>query len=72
MDWVEKFGEIYANLGDSIDLSEINCIEKKFRMLSLTHYDNKGGAIYSTRSQSEWKFIIPESIGDRLYKEICK
>jgi hypothetical protein len=72
MDWVIKFGETYANLDDSIDLSAIDCIEKTFRMLSLTHYDNKGGTIYSTSSPSEWKFIIPESIGERLHKEICK
>jgi hypothetical protein len=72
MDMVEKFGGIYSNLGESIDLSEINCIEKTVRTLSLTHYDNAGGTIYSTSSPSGWKFIIPASIGERLYRNICK
>jgi hypothetical protein len=72
MDWVGDFGKKYENLSHSIDLTEINCIEKTIHSLSATHYDNKGGAIYSDSSPTKLFFIIPESVGENLYKEVCK
>lgn len=71
-DYVEKLGKKYENLSLSIVLWEINCIEKKSRFLSSISYDNKGGVIYSSIFPPEWSFIIPESMGEILYKEICK
>jgi hypothetical protein len=72
LDKVGKFGKEYENLSHTIFLWEINCSEKKDRGLSLTHYDHKGSAIHSIRSPSEWSFITPESIGEIMYKEVCK
>lgn len=71
-DMVVSFGPSYKNLSFSMCLYEINCIEKMARILSLTYYDNKGGLIHTISSSSEWTFIIPESIDESLYKEICK
>jgi len=70
--WVGKGGKKYENLSQSIILSEINCIEKKVRDMSVTSYDNRGDIIDSSNSPSEWNFIVPESNGENLYKEVCK
>jgi hypothetical protein len=69
---VGNLGKKYENLSYSIILNEINCIEKMFRLKSRIDYDNKGGVIYSSSFPLEWNFIIPGSIGETLYEEICK
>lgn len=72
MDMVVRFGPSYKNLSFSMCLYEINCIEKKARILSLAHYDDKRDVIHTTSFQGEWTFIIPESVVENLYEEICK
>jgi hypothetical protein len=73
---IEKSGKQYENLNHSINLWEINCSERKFDLPKLTYYDNKGDLIESLspppNSPQKWIFIIPESIGELLYKEVCK
>ena len=69
---VRNLGNKYENVSYYINLNEINCLEKEYRSLSRNFYDNKGEMIISTSPPSEWKFIIPESIGENLYKEVCK
>jgi len=68
---VGKFGGKYENLSHSIDLREINCVEETVRSLSTISYDNKGGVIYSSSSPSNWG-LIPASMGESLYKAVCK
>ena len=72
MSWVGKFGKEYENLSFSINLSEINCAEKKLRKLSSTEYDHKGSLIDSSSLPSNWIFIVPESIAESLYEKVCK
>jgi len=72
IDNVGELGKRYENLSHCIVLREINCLEKTFRHLSLTYYDNKGGVIYFSTSPSELGFIVPESMAEVLYKEVCK
>jgi len=73
MDMVRRLGKKYENVSHLINLWEINCLEKKNRQLMVTSYDNKGGVIDSeTNPSAEWDFIISESLGDELYKEVCK
>ena len=69
---VGKIGKKFENLSFSIHLSEINCAEKRHHLLTSTDYDNKGSVIHSDHSPSDWQFIVPESIGELLYKEVCK
>jgi hypothetical protein len=45
IDWVGSVRKEYENLSYSIDLWEINCIEKRNRLLSWTAYDIKGNVI---------------------------
>jgi len=72
LSWVKDSGKKYENLSHTIYLQEINCAEKKLRRLSESSYDNMGNVIYSFSSLSEWDFIIPDSTGEILYKEVCK
>jgi hypothetical protein len=70
--YVRALGKKYENLSQSRNLVEINCLEKKTRRLSTTYYDKNGEVLYSDDSPTEWIFIIPESMGESLYKEVCK
>lgn len=69
---VKKIGEEYKDLSYSINLEEYHCTEKKRRILSLTQYSSGGGIILSDDSLGEWSFIVPGSIGDAVFKEVCK
>ena len=70
--WEEGSGKKFENLNQSRILYEINCLEKKFRRISETLYDNKMELIHSNSSPSKWEFIVPESIIEALHKEVCK
>jgi hypothetical protein len=78
IDVVEDLGKIFENSSHIINLWEINCLERTCRLLSLTYYDKKGGVIYSKskltseRDLIEWDYIIPGTMADSLYKEVCK
>jgi len=69
---VGKFGKEYENLSYSKQFLEINCSERKNRGLSLINHDNKGNVIESTSSPSDWNYVTPGSLGESLYKEVCK
>jgi hypothetical protein len=75
---VEGLGEKYKNLSHSITLWQINCADKKFRFLSLTHYSKENSPIYSWKllyssdSSTEWTSFTPGSLGEGLYKAVCK
>lgn len=75
---VEELGEKYKNLSHLITSWEINCAEKKFRFLALTYYSKEKKVIYSWKllysvgSSEEWSPFITGSLGERLFKEVCK
>lgn len=69
---VNRLGKEYENVSHIMHLIEINCLERKSRHLKITYYDNKGGVIFSSNAQGEYEFITPESMGENLYKEVCK
>ena len=76
MFWVshmERFGEKFYDLNNSIILHEINCLEKKYRNPSGVFYDNKREPIHSLDgTSSEWHFFVPDTVAESLYKEVCK
>ena len=75
---VEGLGEKYKNLSHSITLWQINCADQKFRFLSLTYYSKEEKVIYSWKvlyssgPSEEWSPFISGSLGERLFKEVCK
>jgi hypothetical protein len=75
---VEGLGEKYKNLSHSITLWQINCADIKFRFLLLTYYSKEERVIYSWKvlyssgPSEEWSPFITGSLGERLFKEVCK
>ena len=69
-----KHGPGFKDVSFLTILNEINCIEKKLRILSQIIYDNKGEVVHSSSSSSssEWAVITPESMAEDLYKQVCK
>ncbi|HYA93071.1 MAG TPA: surface-adhesin E family protein [Thermodesulfobacteriota bacterium] len=71
---VKKFGEHYADLCYSLELWEINCGEKKERILSITEYSAEGKILYASSAEGRptWKIIPRQSVDESLYKAVCK
>ena len=75
---IRELGVKYANLNHTSTLWEINCAEKKFRFLSLTHYSKENNPIYSwkllysSNLPTEWTSFTPGSLGERLFMAVCK
>jgi len=59
-------------LGHVLTLGEFNCREAKGRTLSMIIYDVKGKKVAgSPDGASEWSQIVPDSVYDRLSKQVC-
>ncbi|MGZ3513611.1 MAG: surface-adhesin E family protein [Thermodesulfobacteriota bacterium] len=75
---VEGLGNKYENLSHLITLWQINCADKKFRFLSVTYYSKEKTVIsswrvlYSSQIAEEWSPFITHSVGERLYKAVCR
>jgi hypothetical protein len=75
VEMVKEFGKHYENLSYSLELWEINCAEKKHRLLSTTAYSVEGNILYTNQAGSHsppWKIISRESVEESLYKALCK
>ncbi len=74
----ESLGKNYENLRHLMTLWQINCAKKKFRFLSLTYYSREETVIsswkllYSSSASEEWSAFVPHSLGENLYKAVCK
>jgi len=71
-DFVKERGEKYKDVSYSIELQEYNCTENKLHTLSGADYSLGGVVINSGNTLEEWKFIVPDSVGDGINKEVCK
>lgn len=71
---VKKFGQHYADLCYSLELWEINCGEKRERILSITEYSVEGKILYASSAEGKpaWKMIPRQSLDESLYKAVCK
>ena len=75
VEMVREFGKHYEKLSYSEELREINCTDKKHRLLSITAYSTEGNILYTNQAGSRlppWKVISPKSIEGSLYKALCK
>jgi hypothetical protein len=71
--YVEKFGKTIENMSYSIDLGEINCKDKVMSLVSVTLYSKEGKVVgVEDHAKSPVFPIVPTSIDDLLYKEVCK
>jgi len=70
---VKELGKRYEDLSYTLILWEVNCGAKKNRVLRSTSYSRDAKVISSNISQqAEWSSINPGSIGEILYKTVCK
>ncbi|NVN97328.1 hypothetical protein HXX01_03815 [Candidatus Nomurabacteria bacterium] len=77
---MEKLGyptKEYENYSHSVDLKEINCINKKMSLVSKTEYSTSGKVILSINfdeltDDEKSSYIIPNSLDEKLYKIYCK
>ena len=69
---VRQFGLNYENLKSQKALWEVNCSEKKMRMISLFRYSQNGTVLYSHQDDTtEWKFHPPGTIAAILRETVC-
>lgn len=54
-----------------MQLVEIDCKEKKLRMLSLARYNTEGRVTYSNSLDGGWDYIVPASISEGFYDGLC-
>jgi hypothetical protein len=70
---IERLGPSYKDLSHIIILWEMNCTEKKVAFLQTTTYSKNETLIKSVKfSTLTWASIVPETMGEDLYKALCK
>ncbi len=70
---VKERGKRYEDLSYTLNLLEVNCGTNKNRVLESTSYARDEKVISSSLSrQAEWSSINPGSMGEILYKTVCK
>ena len=70
---VQKLGPTYKDLSHKILLWEMNCSEKKVAFLQWTTYTKNGTIIKSIKPEMiTWMSMVPETMGEDLYKLLCK
>jgi len=69
---VIRYGSRYENLSHSVRLREINCVDKTYRFLSMQNYSQDGVVLFSEEGKKEWDFIVPDSMDESLYQEVCR
>ena len=68
----KDIGEKYRDLSYLIFLTEINCKDKIMGDLKTTFYSKQGVAMISLPSTGDRYPISPGSMGEALYKAVCK
>ena len=69
-----KYGSKYEALKNSMTLWEIDCAEKKARLVSTADYSHDGRVVSKTKEGAEpwpWDSYPHGSLGDRLIQTIC-
>ena len=68
--------ERYDMLSYSLELQQINCAKREFRIMAYTDYSSDGGILYKFISELQptkgWEPIAPDSMGERMYRTVCQ
>ena len=75
IDYVAKFGEKYKDMEHVIALLELDCKGKRSRYLNIIYYSKEGKVIESDdlpQGKADWKYIIPDTVGEKLFNIVCK
>jgi hypothetical protein len=73
---IEKYGKDYMNLDHVLSVWEIDCIQRKFRLLSAVFYSTDNSVIQDYDDE-KGKYLHPEDIPadsylELLHKKVCK
>lgn len=69
---LKNYGKVFKDLSYCTGLNEYHCTEKKNRTLGTNWYSLDGRMMLSVKSTPEWEFVIPDSMGGLIFKEVCK
>ena len=69
---MRKLRETSSTLDYIIALKEYDCKEKKSVSLQLIAYSKDGSILENSRPSKGWNFIAPDTVGDSLFKILCK
>ena len=63
------------DLGDekydqSRSLNEFDCQDQKLRFL-VSEYLKTGRSVFSSTDEGDWQYVIPETVGESMWEEIC-
>lgn len=71
--YVEELKKRFKNLNHVMSLTEVDCKDKRTRILEITGYSNDGKVLSSFwNPKKNWDLIVPGSRDEALYKAVCK
>ena len=67
--------ENYENLSYALELQEINCVKREYRVMAYTDYSSDGGILHKFTVEQQpsggWEPVTPDSMGEIVDKIIC-
>jgi hypothetical protein len=68
--------ERYETLSYALELQEIDCVKREFRVTAYTDYSSDGRILHTTTIEQQpsegWEPIAPESMGEIVAKTVCQ
>jgi hypothetical protein len=62
----------FDKLSHQLTLVEIDCLQEKFQVLSITEYDTNGKVLnIDSFDDTNWNYIPPKTFTDTLRKKVC-
>jgi len=68
--WVRGGGEEFQNLGYTLVLIELNCMDRSVRSLQIVFY-SKDAEVLTPINAKEWEFFAPNSMSEALHEALC-
>jgi hypothetical protein len=69
--WVRGGGEEFQNLGYTLVLIELNCVDRSLHSLQIVFY-SRDKEVLTPINTKEWEFFAPDSMSEALYEALCK
>jgi hypothetical protein len=63
--------ENYDKLSYVLELQEINCVKREYRVIAYTDYSSDGGILNKSITELGWEPISPDSMGEIIDKIVC-
>jgi hypothetical protein len=70
--YIQRYGVTFRNVAEHNSLIEIDCLNKKYRYLSVNWYSKDNDLISDVKKPADWMYITPDSWGDSASKTLCK